>query len=97
MNGMELMLKSLGFDPSEFQNFLGGLKDAVGKINSDLEMIKSVQLQLLEKQIQLADSITGYSGVTINARSNSGSKAKSTGNEARSDAGSETGSETGSE
>lgn len=64
MGGMELMLKSLGFDPAEFQAFLKGMQETLIKFNTDLELIKTKQSELEQNQrailascARLADSL----------------------------------------
>lgn len=50
---MELMLKSLGFDPAEFQKFLQDMQNALRKFNADLEQLKTVQAEMLNRLAQL--------------------------------------------
>lgn len=49
MGGMEMMLKSLGFDPAQFQEFLKGMQETLIKFNTDLETIKAKQTLLEHK------------------------------------------------
>jgi hypothetical protein len=53
MGGIELMLKSLGFDPTEFQKFLSGMQTTLQKFNADLEQLKTVQAEMLNRLSQL--------------------------------------------
>jgi hypothetical protein len=53
MGGMELMLKSLGFDPAEFQKFLQDMQNALRKFNAGLEQLKTVQSEMLNRLSQL--------------------------------------------
>jgi len=55
MGGMEMMLKSLGFDPAQFQGFITGMQQALQKFNADLEMLKSHNAQLDLKISRLED------------------------------------------
>lgn len=50
MGGLELMLKSMGFDPEEFKGFLTGMQTALQKFNADLEAIKLKQIELEQNQ-----------------------------------------------
>ena len=50
MGGMEMMLKSMGFDVAEFQSFIGGMKELMLKFNNDLEAIKIKQNELEQNQ-----------------------------------------------
>lgn len=50
MGGLELMLKSMGFDPEEFKGFLTGMQTALQKFNADLDAIKAKQVELEQNQ-----------------------------------------------
>lgn len=50
MGGMEMMLKSMGFDIAEFQGFIKGMQGTMQKFNNDLETIKAQQAILEQNQ-----------------------------------------------
>ena len=52
-----MMLKSLGFDPAQFQGFITGMQQALQKFNADLELIKAKQIELEQNQRAILASV----------------------------------------
>lgn len=65
MSGMEMMLKSMGFDIAEFQGFIKGMQGTMQKFNDDLETLKGQQAILIGKIGELEQNQRAILGAVI--------------------------------